>query len=200
MSEFLSESGPSGVQLGSTSPVDLEMSARERALARKFWRGTLQVPEDVNDFLQWLKLRLVIDGFELPISQVLGFSQFTAQAATRIATNDSTSSVTYVGGGTPGPTLTGLSPGRYVVQFGAFARTTNNAHAARMSVEITGQGTSDSNSAAWTTTDGVAGGASFVATLTEPNSSLTGKYRIDNAASTAFFAERWLIALRFANL
>lgn len=60
----------------------------------------------------------------IPVTQVLGFSQFTAQAATRIATSESTSSTSYTNLATVGPTIGGLPSGKYVFLFGSILQGT----------------------------------------------------------------------------
>jgi hypothetical protein len=142
-----------------------------------------------TEFKSWIPEWVTQVGIDVPISQITGFSGFTAQAATRISVSEGTGSATYVDLATVGPTLTGL--------FGAAAVTTSGV--CFMAIAENGAAASDSQSAQFaTTTGGVSGAAAYLTTLSNGgNNSLEAKYR--TTAGTGTFNHRWLIALKYAN-
>jgi hypothetical protein len=146
-----------------------------------------------------LRLWLEQNPPSVPISSVLGFQQFTAQSATKISTNEATNSTTYTDLATTGPEITGLPDGKYVIFFGAYGRCSSNAGGARMSVDVDGVGAHDADAATWNVTDAAPGSTACLKTLSNAgNNTLTAKYRTDSTM-TGTFADRWMIALRYAN-
>lgn len=136
----------------------------------------------------------------IPVTQIIGFSQFTVQVATTITASQSTTSATLTDLATPGPTLDGLSAGSYLVLWGCDAESSSTSSNAGMAITI---GPSFSSTIA---AGAIANGASpysvmrFAAvTLSGSQSSLHAKYQSSDGVATASFANRGLIAIKYAN-
>lgn len=160
-----------------------------------------------SEALGQLKLWFEQQGINVPVSQIPGFSQFGARLATVLSTaGETTTSNTYVDLATAGPEITELSNGKYMLVYGAQAHNTTATGGGIISVSVNGGAASDDNlaatypdaSAAWPT-----GSSSIVratlADLVDGNNTVTMKYRRGNATGTAGFANRWLVAIRYAN-
>lgn len=138
-----------------------------------------------EEFAQWLEQR----GLRTPVSQVVGFGQFLVQPATDVLTSESTSSATYVDLATVGPSLSTLGDGKYLVFFGfVVAAGTNQG---LMSISVNGASATDSLSTSTARAVAVTlsgGGANTI----------VSKYR--SPGGTCGFLNRWLLALRYANI
>lgn len=143
----------------------------------------------------WLK-----DAPVFPISQVFGFTQFTAKTTAAISTTESTTSATLADLATVGPTLVGLSPGSYLVLWGCDASVSAGTTLGGMA--ITTGPTFASTIAAGAVTQATAELSimkfAFVR-LTAPTTDLRAKYQSTDGVSSASFANRTLAALKYAN-
>lgn len=148
-----------------------------------------------------LKVWLEQSGLNLPISQVVGFQQFTAEAATRINTSENTTSGTYADLATVGPSITGLADGKYVLFFGAAVASAGAGSVPFMGISVNGDTPSDVEATQGSdTTFGTAGSTAIIRTLSNGgNNTLTAKYKSSDGATSCAFNRRWLIALRYAN-
>lgn len=132
------------------------------------------------------------------IQSIIGFSQFTAQVAPVITTQESRTTNSFSDLATVGPTLSGLSNGNYLVLFGALVN--NNAGGGgAMSVSVNGGAPSFSDRAF----SDLAGAnisvmRAVTVSLSAGNNTLTAQYE-GNGAATSFWQLRWLIALRYSN-
>jgi hypothetical protein len=174
-----------------------------RQIIREEIRTYLQDPLGYEkEFKGWLPEWIGQSGIDIPISQVIGFSQFTAQTAARIITSEGRTSSTYGDLATVGPTLTDLPDGQYLVLFGTGAAVTTVATTAVMNVQINSTVLANDDNAAFhgaTTSTSVMG--AFTATLNNSGvNTLTAKYRSGDNATNSQFLNRWLIALKYSNL
>lgn len=148
-------------------------------------------------FETWMIDKVASSGFDLPISQVVGFSQFTAQVADTIDTSESTNSTTYTNLATTGPTLTNLPRGQYLIAFGTLADVdTATGNSARMALAVGAAAAADVDRCQST------GGSSvtrIVAKSLTDVTTITAKYRSTDAGTNAFFSNRWMLALRYDN-
>lgn len=152
-----------------------------------------------NAFKQYFVEYLALNQPLVPIGQVVGFSQYAAQfAAVRAGAEESTVSTAYTDLATVGPSLTGLSDGRYLLIYGGSSR--NSAtNTSAISPSVNGAAASDDNFARTAHATYTSVARAITATLQAGgNNSVTIKYR--TTAGTGFFAETWLIALRYANI
>ncbi len=150
-----------------------------------------------------LKTWLESAGLNVPITQIIGFSQFTAQSAS-VATSQTTASTAYTDLATVGPSLTGLSDGNYLVIVSALTRNNTSGFNALMGPGINGALPPDDSASAAAGFDTVDAGWTVSAFSLQKlaaggNNTITAKYRV-NGASTGTFTYRNLIALRYSNL
>ncbi len=152
-----------------------------------------------SSFWEYMIRKWLNDAPVFPISQVFGFTQYTANAATKINTTEATSSGSYTDLATAGPSLTNLPDGNYLILLGCQMTCSFAGAGAFMSFSVNGTTASDN--------DGCATGddnfssvsvASIKALSNKGSNTLTAKYRA--GTGTATFATRWLIALRYSNL
>lgn len=165
--------------------------------------GTEPVVKDIyKDFTEeaWgqLRQRLTIDPPNIPIAQILGYSQSTPRRAS-VLTSETTTSAAYTDLATAGPTLTGLPPGQYLLIVSAFMVTSAGSNFALIAPAVNGATPSDDTAAI--TGDTIQGThAGFtVANLSLDNNTVVSKYRV-LAGSTGTFQYRNLIAVKMANL
>lgn len=150
-----------------------------------------------KDFLTYLKERMTIDPALIPIGQVVGFTQFTAQTSTVLA-GEATASATYVDLGTVGPTVTGLADGRYLLIYGAGAIKAASG-SALMSVEVNGVAASNDDAVQIQNTTYVTGTYAVAKTLDAGGlNTVVAKYA-STAGGSCEFNRRFLIALKYAN-
>jgi hypothetical protein len=152
--------------------------------------------ESLEQLAFWLEQR----GIHIPISQILGFSQFVLKYAT-VDAGEATTSTTFTDLATVGPSLTGLSNGTYAVLFGCWGQSTDATQPARMSISV--------NGVAAAAGDGIqipssAAQMSSMRLIQETlssggNNSIAAKYCVAGGVNTATFAHRWIAALRVAN-
>ena len=140
-------------------------------------------------------------GIPVPVSQIVGFQQFTVQAASPVGveTNETTTSTSYTDLTTVGPQLTGLSDGKYLVMFGAVAKGNAAGNSAYMSPSVNSATPADGDSAKTDISSGFVGvSRALTVTLSGGNNSIAMKYKTQSAG-TAGFQTRWLLVLRYAN-
>lgn len=147
----------------------------------------------------WLTSYLELNPPLLPISQIAGFSGFTAQSA-RVSAGESTTSGTYAA--ITGPDITGLPAGQYLVLFGASnVRSSVAGGIQYMGVRVNSTDPTDAEAAYAEASVGGSGSsgisAAIVKTLTTKNNSLSCRYRV--SAGTGSYANRFIIALRISN-
>jgi len=148
-----------------------------------------------------LRSYLEQSGLAIPISQIVGFSQYQAEVATPIITAESTASTSYTDLATVGPRIDNLPAGKYLVLFGASALSnwSGTYESASMSVSLAGAAASDNDLAESTVQTRVSVARAVLASFTSPSNSIVAKYKTSNSGASAEFARRWLIALRYAN-
>lgn len=172
-----------------------------RLLREGLLKDPIKWPSSTKSWLaNWLPLELP----DIPISQIVGFSNYTIEVATTITTQENRTSATYGALTTAGPSLTGMPAGQYIFFF-AFAGTNDTSgKAALMNVSFNGATPGTDNDAAWAAnTPGTqnTSAMSFVTqTFTADNNSATAVYRTEaGTGETARFSRRRLAALRIGN-
>ena len=135
-------------------------------------------------------------GIPIPVAQIVGFAQFTAQSAPFIGTSETTTSTTYADLTTVGPTLSYVSNGKYLIAFGCTA-SNSGQNATYISPNVNGTTPSD-NDAAQTAT-AAAGSLARITTASLSAGNNTVKLQYKVAAGTGTFLNRWLVLLKYAN-
>jgi hypothetical protein len=136
----------------------------------------------------------------IPIKQVTGFTQFAANSAF-VATQENTSATSYGALATPGPTLSNLAPGSYVLLYGATSSLITGSGGTAYCAPSVNGGAPAANSDC---TIGVFGNQSANSSAMASAITLTGEggntvelmYKIANV-TTLSFSNRWIMALRY---
>ena len=150
------------------------------------------------EFLGELKTWLEQNPPAIPVTQIVGFNQFTVKSATNINTAETTASVSYVDLATTGPSLTELPDGQYLVLFGCAS--SNTTDTSLMSISINGASvTSDTDPGSCESSGGLNTSVMsfFTTTLSAGSNSLVAKYRVTAGTGTFFY--RRLLAIKFSN-
>jgi len=169
-----------------------------REIIREELRAYLQDPLGFpEEFKGWLPEWIGQVGIDLPISQVIGFSQFAPQRAI-ISTSNNTTSTTYVDLATVGPTLSNLPNGKYLVIVTAYMMSSVTTAPALMSPSFNGSAPATADAAICVSTTEATHIGVSIATLAAANNEIKAKYRVD-AGATGFFQFRQLVALRMSN-
>ena len=161
-----------------------ELLSDPMSLPPAFWNYATQ---------SWLK-----DSPVFPISQVFGFTQFTAQVGNYIDTLETLAvNGAYTALATDGPAITGLPDGHYVFFFGSISTGGSNNY---MGLRVNGTDPSDSDTCylpvgAGGTTPNTR--AVVYALSNNGNNTVVCRYKTDSQPAT--FRKRWLIALKYAN-
>lgn len=181
-------------------PLDAELTDKERELLSKMFSNPLLFP---REFKSWISNYLALNGLDIPISQIQGFTSFSANLS-EVATNESLAAgtTTYSNLATVGPELTGLPDGQYLIGYGCNASRDTQQRTLYYSPSFNGAAASDNDAAQvdTNTTDYV----TLVRFTTETldaggNNSITMKYRQSGASTVASYKNRWLVCLRIAN-
>lgn len=150
---------------------------------------------------EYMVQHLALNQPPISISQVFGFSQFTAQANT-VATDQTTSSATYTDLATVGPQISGLADGQYLVLFGSGIYNTSASTQSYMSFSVNGGTEStdhiQADSGAGNTV--IPGGRAALVTMESGgNNTIKARYK-RGSAGTAGFTGRWLVVIRYASV
>jgi len=143
--------------------------------------------------------RVVVDApSQIPVSQLQGFSRFTATSSA-VVTNETTSSTTYTNLATAGPTISGLSPGEFLFLYGARIHRTagSGLNAALMAPSLNAATPTDVEAAVFLGDDEASVAMVLQKTLTATSNEVKMQYRV--VAGTYQFQGRWFTALRIGN-
>ena len=161
------------------------------------------VVNSLSDFSQTalaeLKAYFEQVGLAIPVNQLTGFSQFTAQQS-NVITDESTSSATFVDLATVGPQLTKLPAGKYLFIFGALCGTSAAAAIDHIGISFSGAAVAAGESIDVSTSTDIEWGVYCVLhTFTDANAiNNTATMKYSTSTGTADFRERWLIGLKYA--
>jgi hypothetical protein len=186
---------------GSSTTKEGQEKQGVRQIIREELRTYLQDPLGFpEEFKGWLPEWITQDGIDIPISQVIGFAQFTAQTnVVPSLAGETTTSTSYTNLATSGPSLTSLPDGEYLLLYGSFCKSSVSGDSTILSPSVNGAAASDDDlagtqssvltSAARATTKSLSNGG---------NNTLDLKYRV--TAGTGTYTHRFLVALKYANL
>jgi hypothetical protein len=150
-------------------------------------------------FETWVVDRVAVAGLNIPIGQIVGFMQAAPQVADTVATGESTPSTSFTDLATVGPELTGLPDGQYLFLYGCRASNNSAGSLAEMAIKVNATEAAATDAAASSTQVSMSVMRAAAKTLSnDGNNTVTARYQA-NAAGTATFRERWLIALKIAN-
>jgi hypothetical protein len=165
---------------------------------RKALQRSLSFPEDLPPkFRSWLIDFIAVNIPQIPISQIVGFTQFTAKSST-VLTTDEITSTSYVDAATVGPQIEGLSDGSYVMFYGFQLGEVSNLTSALMSPSINAATPSDDDAAR--TRSIQSGTARGVLKTLAGGGNNTVKMQYKRVGgSDGDFERRWLIVLKVGN-
>lgn len=158
------------------------------------------------EFKKWLEDYFAINGQDIPVSQISGFTQFTAQVAAASATTQTRTVTSWGDLATVGPQLTGIPDGSYIIAFGCQAWNDTTGGSAEMCYQANSV-TVDNTQKCLTFFDQRFGTSimrmSAVTLSNSGNNTITAKYQCSGVGGapvgTANFGNRWMIALRYSN-
>jgi hypothetical protein len=167
--------------------------------------GQRPVVNSIFDFsdqaLSGLRLYLEQNPPAIPITSILGFSGFTVKAAAVSASFTATLGTWEADGTHPGPTLSGLADGSYVLLWGAESNTSVAGAIAAMSAKVNSTASDFGMSASTKAVDQITIMSATTATLSNAGSNtVTCEYWGSVASgATGTFGRRFLIAIKYAN-
>lgn len=176
---------------------DLQLSDYELTLAAKILRPETMLQID-DRFIGYLAERLVLSGLNLPISQIQGFSGFSAQFDEITTDENLSNQMTYTDLATVGPSLDDLENGLYAVTHGSvIAGTALTPY--YMSLSINGASATDALACWHRNGDETSVSRGNLITLSDDTNTIVAKYRTGDA-STGGWQNRWLQAIKISNL
>lgn len=139
-----------------------------------------------QEFKDWMVNMVAVQIPLIPFSQILGAKLNLARSADAIATSEAVTGSVYVDAATPGPLLTNIANGKYIIFYGAHV-----PNGGKASPSINGSTPSDDNAITSISTGG-AGARGKLVTLTSNNlNSVKLQYKAGGN-----FRNRWLVAWR----
>lgn len=174
------------------------LSDSDRQLLDKLLSATSWFPKR---FKLWLREQWMIDPPDIPISQVFGFP-LTTPVSNEVQTSEGTASNSFADLATVGPQLTGLPSGTFLFFFGCTSWNSSGGGDAVMGLKINSTEASDTESthSSVNVTPGPSVSRVLQKTLTVADNTVTARYHRSGGVGTATFEQRWLIAMRVANL
>jgi hypothetical protein len=151
--------------------------------------------------LEQLRFWLEMNPPAIPITQFPGFTQFQSQYAYLFPAVQSTTSSAFVDLATPGPSLSGLPTGQYVISHGcaSYINVVGGGREARQGLSINGSTPIDNDTCIQEGNNFASLAITVQKTLANASNTITCKYASQDNVTQAFFARRWLMALKFAN-
>ena len=158
---------------------------------------SLQLPKDT---LSYLVETLALNQPQIPVSQLSGFTTFNPLSAPFVGDGESTTSTTFTDLGTAGPTLTAVPDGTYLLLFGALIKVSGAGNFAYMGVKLNTTEAVDADSVQTTNVQFTHCSFAVKKTLSNAgNNTILARYHTD-AATTATFGNRWLIAIKTSEI
>jgi hypothetical protein len=155
-----------------------------------------------EEFKGWIPEWITTAGIDVPIGQVIGFSQYVARAASPVVPTEGTTSAAYTNLATTGPELTDLPDGQYLILFGAGINSTGTPTNGFMGVKVNSTEADDDDACHGfiPNTTAAPGARAITKTLDGGGSNtLLARYRSDGS-NTVQFRRRWLVAVKYANV
>lgn len=199
MGMFLPET-PSSTSGGSPfTPSSPEVTQGDIALMQRVLRAAAQSPNLIPDeFMAYTLDWLQTQNLEIPIGQVFGFSGFTMRLARVQASESATGSInTYQDLATVGPELDGLPDGRYQLLYGATIQ--GSGSNLYYSPKLNSTEATDADALILTPSTVPIGGAFGTQTVfTNGTNTILMRYKYPGGGQA--FSNRWLVAIKYANV
>jgi hypothetical protein len=156
-----------------------------------------------DSFKSWLPNHLSINPPDINIDQINGYQQNSASAAQTVQVEETTGSVAYTNLTTPGPTLTKLGDGTFVVAYGCSAKISNSNTRARANIAINGVANDTITPQIYTSNSGGMVGCSATAVVAlkggVSGNTITLLYSVAVTGNTGTFGARYLSAQRISD-
>ena len=168
------------------------LSQEERQNVRRL----LSFPEEFPpEFKEWLLDYLAVNIPQIPIGNIMGFSQYQAVVGTRVDGQGSTTSTSYVDLDGGHPRIEGLGAGDYLIFHGCAIESSGATITARQSVKYNEETPLSDNAILSDSTSIVSSSRVVTKTFTNNNNQIKCQYAVEGVG-TGFFQLRWLIALK----
>ena len=183
-----------------SSPADPSQPSQLRETIKQVIREVFSDPLHpiLDTFMASIPNYLEINPPLLPVSQITGFTKFTASAATSISAIESTSSGTYIDLATVGPQLTNLADGKYVVFVGVNDNSRFAASTTYVGVKVNSTEASDTNALRIPQTAGAQ--ALLISASAGGANTVTMRYRVTDSGGSTSIGGRWMVALKYSNI
>jgi hypothetical protein len=168
------------------------LSSEERQMVRRL----LGFPEEFPpEFKEWLLDYLAVNIPQIPIGNIMGFSQYQAVVGTRVDGQGSTTSTSYIDLDGGHPQITGLGSGDYLIFHGCALETSGASITGRQTVKYNDEAALSDNAILSDSTSIVSSSRVVTKTFSNNNNTIKCQYAVEGAG-TAYFQLRWLIALK----
>lgn len=176
------------------------LSPPERAELQRLMKDPTEYPREMGSWIQEL---ISVNGVEIPISQIRGFTRFTAKHEATAATG-SIAQADYGDLNTgAGPVIDGLAEGTFLAIFGAFLNEgspINREGCMRLAINGESLGTSDTDAARGFNGSNLARAVVLDVRGGGNNNIVRAKYRSASAGAPSInFQNRWMVLLRIGN-
>jgi hypothetical protein len=159
-------------------------------------RRLLSFPEEFPpEFKEWLLDYLAVNIPQIPIGNIMGFSQYQAVVGTRVDGQGSTTSTSYVDLDGGNPIITGLGAGDYLIFHGCAIESSGSTITARQTVKYNEETALSDNAIMSDSTSIVSSSRVVTKTFTNNNNQIKCQYAVEGVG-TGYFQLRWLIALK----
>lgn len=150
------------------------------------------------DFMNYTVQYAAVNPLSIPISQVTGFMQFTANIS-QVGSEEGTTSQTFTDLATVGPELEALADGQYAILFGASMQAPTSQDFL-MGLSINGDAVDADHVCETEVMSNLSLAHGLLTTLDSGSNSIVTKYRITGGSSPGDARYRWLLALKYADL
>lgn len=159
-------------------------------------RRLLSFPEEFPpEFKEWLLDYLAVNIPQIPIGNIMGFSQYQAVVGTRVDGQGSTTSTSYVDLDGGNPIIEGLGAGDYLIFHGCAIESSGSTITARQTVKYNDETALSDNAIMSDSTSIVSSSRVVTKTFTNNNNQIKCQYAVEGVG-TGYFQLRWLIALK----
>lgn len=169
------------------------LTSQERATVQRLLRFPEEFPAE---FKEWLIDFFAVNIPQIPIGQIVGFSQYTATVGTRVDGQSSTTSSSYIELDGGNPQITGLGKGSYLIYHGCALEASGSTITARQTLKFNDE-TPVSDNAILGEGQGIFSASRVVQkTFDGPNNTIKCVYA-QEGGGTAYFELRWIIAIKY---
>lgn len=200
MSQFLPEApAPRGDSSGIRPAVEANINDKDLELAARVVAALVARPQQlIGPLMGYIADAMGLANLLIPVGQLVGFTGFTPQGANYIDTNESTTSGSYTDLATVGPTLSEVAPGSYLLLYGSTMSNESGSNAS-VAPSVNGAGPAAGTAIVTNSTANIPGATARLVDLPSASNTVKLQYA-SSSGNTSHFGQRWLIAIKYANL